>query len=526
MPKKLITIIIAVSLVLPPVTQVAQAGVLDSTIGFSSCTAAGFISNLVADGLTDLENIMKNKIKNWLIRKRIIRIPSGRVPGLFNPVDSRVPVEDKDTKEAVDDFKGAYTGKEHVQDLVARCAAREILTALGRNIMDVVRTGGRDSGPAWVRNWRNFRLGAQYRGENIFKAMLASTNTCEYFGNDVKGLFGANQKAALTRIKTRASNNDSYQVRAGCTLPGDFDFAEYKNDFSGQGGWEAWSRLMEPQNNYYGSLFMALDEQSAQRSLEEQADIDEAGQTGFTAIRGRTAADNCAVRSPYQGGLTNCLIYKDILTPSGVLSGAVVAGIESELQWVASTDEFNEIIASALQILINRLWDLSNADEGEYVVPGNVGSTIDPFLPDPSSPGLDPITSCIQSCEQTFCVDPFGSYDPTCQNADQNSFNACIEECLTGGGTQPNIFGQITVNFDIVNNNDGSATADDFQLFIDGELTAIGLARVLPVGEYVVTSGAPTGYTLVGITGACDGDGSFTLSEGGNLVCTVTYDDI
>lgn len=387
MLKKLTPILVVLSLVLLPVVQIANAGVLDSTVTFSSCAAGGFISNLISERLVELERLIKNKIKGWLTREVLdsrdisfVILGQGSVP----VTDKGVEGEIKKTKGAVNDFKGVYTGKESVQDLIARCGAREVLTAMGRNITNVARTGGRDGGPAWVRNWRNFRLDSQYRGEGIFKAMLASTNTCEYFANDLKGLFGANQKTSLTKIKTRVSDVDSYQVRAGCTLPGDFKFEQYKKDFSGNGGWEAWSRLLQPQNNFYGSLFQAQDEMNRQRALEEQTSVDEAGPTGFTAVRGRSAADSCAVKSPADG---RCLVYKDILTPSGVLSGAVVAGIETELQWVASTDELNELVATGIEVLINRLWDLSNSNEGDYIVPGDENISITPF---PTSTPVSP----------------------------------------------------------------------------------------------------------------------------------------
>lgn len=380
MIKKIIPIIIVVSLTLPSLNQIAQAGVLDSTIGFSSCAAAGFISNLISDGLKDFEKWVKDKLTGFA---------KSKIGGKIGLSD-RVPVYDESAEKAVDAFKGTYTAKEGVEDLIARCSAREILTAMGRNITNVARTGGRDGGVAWIRNWRNFRLGAQYRGEDIFRAMLASTNICEYFANDIKGLFGADRKATLTKIKTRVSNNDSYQVRSNCTLPKNFNFTEYKNNFSANGGWQAWSRLLEPQNNFYNSLFVAMDEMNLQRSIEEQADVDEAGQTGFTAIHGRNEKDSCAVKSPYNGG-SGCLIYKDILTPSGVLSGAVVAGIETELQWVATTDELNELIATGIEVLINRLWDLSNSNEGDYIVPGDTEVNIPEFQP-PSPPGPEPST--------------------------------------------------------------------------------------------------------------------------------------
>src|SRR3989344_5374088 len=297
MLKKILPIIIILSLALPPVVQIAQAGVLDSTVGFSSCAAGGVISNLILEGLVELERLIKDKIKGWLTREVLdsrdisfVILGQGSVP----VTDKGVEGEIKKTKGAVNDFKGVYTGKESVQDLIARCGAREVLTAMGRNITNVARTGGRDGGPAWVRNWRNFRLDSQYRGEGIFKAMLASTNTCGYFADDMKGLFGARQRVPLTSIRTRTSDVDSYQVRAGCTLPSNFDYDDYKRDFSGNGGWGAWSRLLEPQNNFYGSLFQATDEMNRQRAIEKQASIDETGATGFTAVRGRSAADSCA----------------------------------------------------------------------------------------------------------------------------------------------------------------------------------------------------------------------------------------
>ena len=193
MLKKLIPIIVILSLVLPPVVQVAQAGPLDSVVGFSSCAAGGFIAHKIKKGLDELEKWVTNTIKGWLVRRKIIPIPSLPLPGIL-PGSGKVPVYDSNVEGSVNDFKGAYTAKEGIEDIIARCAAREILTAMGKNITNTARTGGRDGGPAWVRNWRNFRLESQYRGEGIFKAMLAQTNTCEWFANDMKDLFGANRK--------------------------------------------------------------------------------------------------------------------------------------------------------------------------------------------------------------------------------------------------------------------------------------------------------------------------------------------
>src|SRR3989344_7245067 len=214
--KKLIPILIILSLVLPSAIHTAQADVLDSTIGFTSCAAGGYLSGLISKGLDDLTSWVNQKLGGFL----------GSGGGIFG---SAVPVTDERAQELIDKFKNTYTTKEGVEDIVARCAAREVLTAMGKNILNVARTGGRDGGPAWVRNWRNFQLDSQYRGEGIFRGMLASTNLCGYFGSDLKNLFQANKQVNLTQIKTR-SGLDSFALQAGCTLPSNFDFDAYKQD--------------------------------------------------------------------------------------------------------------------------------------------------------------------------------------------------------------------------------------------------------------------------------------------------------
>lgn len=362
--KKIIPILLVLSLIAPNFVLVAQASATDSTKSFASCAGAGYVSNKAREGLVKLETWVTKKLKGWLKSK------------IGGALQQKVPVTDEGVEGAVDNFKGLYGSKEGIMDIIARCGAREILTAMNRNITNVARTSGRNGGPAWVRNWRNFQLEGQYRGEGVFRGMLASSKPCDYFGNDLKGLFGAKEKVDLTKIKTRTNSFDSFNSRVGCTMPNNFDVKKYQDDFAGNGGWDAWSRMLEPQNNFYGALFMSLDEVAKQRAIEESADVNEAAATGFTSKRGKDAKSSCSVKS--KDG--RCLIYKDILTPGGILSGAVMSGIESELQWVASTDELNELIASGINLILNRLTDLSNPNEGELTVPGDIDADFPPFV--------------------------------------------------------------------------------------------------------------------------------------------------
>ncbi len=370
MARKILPIIIILSLMFPSFAQVSKAQEQEGVGSFISCAAAGFISNLIREGLNDLIKFVKDFLGNFI--KNLFGI-------LFESV---VPVHDEK-------FHSTFTEKEFVEDIIARCLAREILAVMGKNITNIARLGGRNGGPAWVRNWRNFQMDAQYRGEDIFRGVLNSTNLCGYFGDDLKGLFGATETVDLTSILTRVSDLDSFQVKAGCTLPDNFDFNAYKNDFSGNGGWEAWSNLLEPQNNFYGSLFVSLDEADKQRAVEESTDLNEAGPTGFTSIRGQGATKNCLISSPSNSG--RCLIYKDILTPGNIISGAVLGGIESELQWIASTDELNEIVASGINIVLSRLLNLSEPNEGTYVIPPKPSISPSPS-PSPSPTATTPLS--------------------------------------------------------------------------------------------------------------------------------------
>src|SRR3989304_1061377 len=148
--------------------------------------------------------------------------------------------------------------KEYVLDTIARAIARSLLNVAVSGIIN------------------KFQTDAQYRGENVFRSILASTTLCNYTSVGIKSLFGANQRVSSTGQNLRVNNFDPFSLRAACTMPSNFNLTNYQNDFAGNGGWNAWSRMLEPQNNYYGLLFGSLDEAARQRALEESGDMNEA----------------------------------------------------------------------------------------------------------------------------------------------------------------------------------------------------------------------------------------------------------
>lgn len=420
----------------PPDTASAQTD--DVIIGGVSCVAGGVASpwlmGYVNKGLNAVKNALSGKVESWL--------------GLTNTV----PVIDQEV----------FT-KERIYDLISRCFAREILNAMTGRMIGAVRTSGRDGGPAFVRNWRNFKLTAQRRGENIFRSILGSTELCPYISGDIKSLFRADGQPNSSFVNSRVNNLDPYAFRARCTMPYGWNIDNYKSDFSGNGGWDALSRLSQPQNNFYGNLLMSLGEVSLQRNAEEESDTASviAG-LGFDSRRGRSRAENCRLAA--SNG--QCIVYKDILTPGSILQQSTSNVIQQELAWVTNVDELNELVSTLTELMISRVLNLAKPDLTPQesfpreIYPGGRQSDFDlPVNPDSGSSGPapepepipipDPLTACIQACIQSVCgqPDPYCVYqcggDPVCtqqcttsicQSGNPQALIDCANSCYAQNG--------------------------------------------------------------------------------------------
>jgi len=398
--KKILIIILIIGFVLPIASQ-AVIGVgtgIDASVGtikFASCTVGGVVAPWLSKQLTDQRDKLNEQAKKWLswlqskITGNLPSIPIQTIvplPGVI-PGMSKVPVQDSDTKNAVDNAKNGinsnFNSKELWGDTIARCGAREILNKISGDIVNTARTSGRDGGAAFVRNWRNFLTRAEYRGEDMFRAMLSNTNICSYMAKDAKNAFGVTRTITLPGVNTRSGNLRSYALRANCTMPKDFDIAKYQQDFQGNGGWEAFSRLLDGANNPYGMILMSADEIARQRAIELAADTAQtAANNGYAGISGKNANDSCMIR----GMAGACLVYKDIKTPGSYLAANLAATVQQELAWVGSVDEVGELIANLTEITLNRLTNLSSPNEGN--------AYIEESLPAEPTPTVPPLPEC------------------------------------------------------------------------------------------------------------------------------------
>lgn len=367
--KTFISFLLIISFLLPSISL----AFLNDTQYTDQCHLKGILQNILKKIVEEIKKFIKAVIYAgicWL------------TGGFFCP--SVETIDDPATQQ--------LTTKEYIYDPINRCIAKGVLDRAVNGVLDIVRKQGRDGGPTYVQNWRNFQTNSQYRGEGIFRAELSTTTLCNYFGNAIKTLFGATAPTSLPPSQNlRVNNFDPFKLRANCTLPPNFNMADYQKDFAGNGGWNAWSRLLEPQNNYYGALFGSLDEASRQRALEESGAINETQGHGFTAIRGSDATDSCQI----MGRNGKCLIYKDIKNPGTILADSVAATVNQDLGWVVSSDEINELMGDIFSRLTSRLKNLGQPDVKvpiELVDAAEVGGGLTDYGPGPVEPppGTEP----------------------------------------------------------------------------------------------------------------------------------------
>ena len=257
----------------------------------------------------------------------------------------------------------AYILKEFGLDLIARVFARNFLNTMMNSMTDFISKNGRDKLPNFVQDWRYFLEDAQYRGEDITRAIIGdaigtgpgSGTICDYLKNPLSNAFGASRVPGFNASSHRVDSLQYYRERNRCTLPTGFNVNTFRNDFSAGGGWAAWNQLIQPQNNIWGVFADTQSELTSQRGFEEARDRSEAeAGSGFTSKLG--GDDNgCSVK----GGNSFCLVLGSILTPAKILETAGSKLNQSEFDFVTGCDELSECIFNVLYSVVGRLGNLA-----------------------------------------------------------------------------------------------------------------------------------------------------------------------
>ncbi|MBI2670261.1 MAG: hypothetical protein HYX20_03920 [Candidatus Yanofskybacteria bacterium] len=327
-----------------------------------------------------------------------------------------------------------YVLKEFGLDLIARVIGRTFLTKMINSTTDFLSKNGRDGLPNFVQDWRSFLQEAQYRGEDITRATIGeainNNAICDYLKSPLANAFGAFAQSGFSATKHRVDSLQYYALRNRCTLPVGFNVNTFRNDFSVGGGWAAWDKLIQPQNNFFGVYADSLDELEKQRSFEERRDRSEAeAGSGFTSKTGGKEG-GCEIRSP---GNVACLVLGQIQTPSKIL-GEIGSDLNTgEFDWLTSCDELSECLISATTFVLNRLGNFTGA-----------GSRVSEPPPADTSFGdaakdevfNDCVKSkeagCVEKAKRLECTtftSPDGTTTEDCvEIIDQGIFNVCMDE--------------------------------------------------------------------------------------------------
>ena len=337
--------------------------------------------------------------------------------------------------------------KEYVLDLIARIITRILLSVVSNGITRTILTSGRDCipgqlCPAFVRDWGDFLRTAQYRGEDILRATVAnvtqgaSATACPYLRDRLAVSFGAQNRLipGFNPNNYRLESLEPFKLLTQCTLSPGLNVGAFQNSFS-QGGWAAWNQLIQPQNNFFGTYTLGLDELAKQRQFQEYTDLGEAGAgSGYTSKR-----TGCTG----MGANQQCTIYGKIITPGDLFGKSGAATIDRELDWLVSADELEEALVNLAGVVINKLTN--------FVVNAVLSQTqgaLGPGTGEAPPPNIGGAQQdCVNACIQTNCpaalpactytTDPLtGAQTVTnapCTPNDIDPRNACVANCQARG---------------------------------------------------------------------------------------------
>src|SRR3989344_4639053 len=405
MSRRFISIVLLISILtmsigvaFPSPVQAVTAGQVGSIIAQGGgCVGSGILSGF-------LSGLIRNGLK--ILQEKIKKITSDFVKNLLGTFLNGILGAAVPTNSQNASLLAYFQNKEYRDMVVARCLARLQLDNISNNIANIVQTRGLDGGKAIVENWRTFQTNAQYRGENVFRAMLSTANLCPSFANDLKKSYGLKptDKIALPGVNTRVGSTQPFSVQINCTLPKDFTTQKYQQNFAALGGWNTYALMAQPQNNLYGATLLAQGQMAVQRSLEESADLAQVqANSGYTGISGKDKNDSCKIKGPDQA----CIIYKNIKTTGEYLAQNVAANVGAQFAWLTTAQGLNTIIEDVTQMMINKMFDQSDTSGGKLAGeedPG-VGTIVIPGLP-PGGGGPGPITPGQPPTADTSTVSP------------------------------------------------------------------------------------------------------------------------
>lgn len=249
----------------------------------------------------------------------------------------------------------------NIYEFIVKPIVRRIANSMANRLADKVyqQVNGKNNGPNalphFVLSWRNNLLESVGRGTDTFRSLQKGVQWCPHFKDNLLDAFGSAGYPALTGNTNfagefgtllNAPGSDPFDYVNKCTLGG-VNIDQFKADFT-NGGWDAWNKLIEPQNNFYGAFINSLDQQTQQEGQEAQANDNQLKSKGFLPNRedikkgDRGGPEGCVLGSTGTGG--RCIIYGKVLTPADVFGTATAKQIDAKLDSYYSAQDLTDIV--------------------------------------------------------------------------------------------------------------------------------------------------------------------------------------
>ncbi len=158
---------------------------------------------------------------------------------------------------------------------------------------------------------------------------------------------------------------------------------------------------------------------------------------------------------------------------------------------------------------------------GDFTTTISGVTTATPTASGVESPGVDNILTSVGS----YSVDE-GAHDGYAKTLSSDcSGTIVLGQTKTCTITNDDIAPSLTLIKYLPNDDGGTATEDDFKVYINGQLSSWS-QHTLSAGQYTVSEDTLIGYAPSAWGTDCDVDGTITLNPGDNKICTITNDDV
>lgn len=221
----------------------------------------------------------------------------------------------------------------------------KLLDMLSTQIVNWI-TGGKLGGPQYVTNWSNFLGEASRDALNIVISEVDKASG---------GLICTNYAALLRnllRVNIGIPGVPYFQYQLSCSL-GQIvsNINNFYADFT-RGGWQGYVTLLQPNNNYYGSMITVLDYRNQLEASRQRAAQNEglASQGFLSTKRCKTPTVDAGT-----GGLTGQCDEWEVTTPGKTLAGAIDSAATNRFGYINGMSQFASIVAILTDSVLNKL---------------------------------------------------------------------------------------------------------------------------------------------------------------------------